>query len=391
MWQDNLLRQCKMLKLQSLVVNVGGQDISAMVLNLTVFESIKGYIKGSFIVQDNINFYDTFIGITQAPIQIQFEYLNILCTNVFYGNGISNMKIEKLGKIYTVHFISYTAMNDQLTMINNVYSGTSDNIIDKLFTESNNGNATLVIDSAADTKGRYVVPNIKAASALKHVVAKAYDTNNSGLCLYQRLYDQGVTRLTSLLDMAENYFFGDDEKIFNLTQRLAGASEDSDGLDSNDMVGTSASFELNEYYMNFTEKLADGNWGNKIQQVHLDETATKKFEVNERTDVSVTVYKTSIDLYDDGVKSLFSLGVDPDSFAAKNQKKRVFGQYMNVLNVVAVPGLSAGFTVGLNQGGSNISSTKTDDNNYIIANINHRFMMNDGKFEYAQDIGLIRE
>ena len=78
-----------MLKLQSLVVNVGGQDISAMVLNLTVFESIKGYIKGSFIVQDNINFYDTFIGITQAPIQIQFEYLNILCTNVFYGNGIS--------------------------------------------------------------------------------------------------------------------------------------------------------------------------------------------------------------------------------------------------------------------------------------------------------------
>ena len=380
-----------MLKLESLIVNVNNQDLSAMVLNMTIFESIKGYLRGSFTVQDNINFYDTFIHTTQPPIQIQFEYLNTLCNNVFYGNGVSNMKIEKLGKVYTIHFISYTAMNDQLTIINSVYSGTSDLIVDKLFLESNKGNALLQIDSRADTKGRYVVPNIKAGSAINHVVSKAYDTNNSGLCLDQRLYDQGFTRLTSLWDMSENYFFGDDKEIFNLTQRLAGTSEGSDGLSGEDMVGTSASFELSEYYMNFTKKLADGNWGNKIQQIHLDETAIKKFEVNERTDVPVTVYKTSDNLYDDNVKSLFSLGFEPSSFAVNNQRKRSYGQYMNVLNVVAVPGLSAGFTVGLDQGGSNISSTKTDDNNYIIANINHRFIMDDGEFDYAQDIGLIRE
>ena len=97
-----------MLKLESLIVNVNNQDLSAMVLNMTIFESIKGYLRGSFTVQDNINFYDTFIHTTQPPIQIQFEYLNTLCNNVFYGNGVSNMKIEKLGKVYTIHFISYT-------------------------------------------------------------------------------------------------------------------------------------------------------------------------------------------------------------------------------------------------------------------------------------------
>ena len=64
---------------------------------------------------------------------------------------------------------------------------------------------------------------------------------------------------------------------------------------------------------------------------------------------------------------------------------------MNVLNVVAVPGFAAGFTVGLDQGGSNISSTRTDAEDYIIANINHRFIMDDGEFDYAQDIGLVRQ
>ena len=362
-----------------------------MVLSLTIFESIKGYIKGSFTVQDNVNFYDTFIGITQAPIQIQFEYLGDTINNVFYGNGVSHMQIEKLGKKYTIHFVSYTETNDQINRINEVYSGTSDEIVDKLFLESNKGLAHLIIDTKTDTKGRYIVPNIRAGHALNHVVKKAYDVNNSSLYLYQRLYDQGATRLTSLHDMSENYFLGSKDKTFNITQQLAGASEDSDGLSSVDMVGTAASFELTEFHMNYIQKLAAGNWGNKLQQVQLDETNLKKFETIEITDAPVTAYKTSDKLYDNDVKSLFSFATDPVSFAASNQKKRVYNQYMTIINVVAVPGLGAGFTVGVDQGGSNISRTRTDGDDFIIANINHRFTMNDGKFEYAQDIGLIRE
>lgn len=380
-----------MLDLESMVIKVQQQDISGMVLGLTIFESIKGYIKGSFIVQDNINFYDTFIHTNQAPIQIQFEYLGILTNNIFYSNGVSNMRIEKLGKKYAIHFISYTEINDQLNTINEVYSGTSDQVVGNIFKQSNKELALLKIDSKADTKGKYIVPNIKAGAALKHVITKAYDTNNSGFCLYQRLYDQGATRLTSLYDMSQNYFLQAEGETFKITQRLAGASEDSDGLSSEDMIGTSSNFELSEYHMNFIQKLAAGNWGRKVHQVHLDETKLKKFEINEITDTPVTGYRTSDKLYDNGVKSLFSLGLDPTSFAANNQKKRVYDQYLTVSNVVAVPGLGAGFTIGVDQGGSNISETRTDANDYIIASINHRFSMNDGKFEYAQDIGLIRE
>ena len=98
----------------------------------------------------------------------------------------------------------------------------------------------------------------------------------------------------------------------------------------------------------------------------------------------------SENLYEDNVKSLFSTAPDAASIAAGNQKNRVYNQSLRVTNMVAIPYIGVGFCVGVDQGGSNISKSKADTN-YIIANINHKFKMDDGTFEYLQDIGLIRE
>ena len=277
-----------MIHLSDLELNVFKTNIAGMVMNLTMVESIKGNIKGSFVVKDNINFYDNFIGTTQAPITITFNYIGLICTNQFYIDGITNMKITKMGKTYTVNFISYLSAAMQLTNINEVFTGTSDNIINLLFRKSmgDEGKSKtfqLDIDTKAITKGKYVVPNIKAYEAISNVLNSAYDINGSCFCLYQRVYDQGFTRLTSLYDMSENYFITDKNETYKLTQRLAGADGESDGLSSLDMIGTAASFELNDYHTNFIDKQAAGLYGVKVQQVKLDETAVKNFEKNELT------------------------------------------------------------------------------------------------------------
>ena len=65
-----------MLNLQSLKVTVQNSDIAPMVLSLTMFETIKGNVRGSMSVQDHVNFMDTFISSSaHAPIQIQWQYL----------------------------------------------------------------------------------------------------------------------------------------------------------------------------------------------------------------------------------------------------------------------------------------------------------------------------
>ena len=378
------------MKLQSLSIDINGLDISSMVLHVTIFETIKGMVKGNFIVQDNINFYDTFISETMAPIIITSKYLEVTNTNNVYANGITNMTIGKLGKQYTIHFVAYTTVNMKIGKINKVYSGTSSGITSKLFLEACGENHILAVDTVSDTKGKYIVPNITAYAAIKNVVNNAYDTENSGFCLYQRVADQGVTRLSTLNYMSKNYFYSSPKTKFVIKNTLTGANPHDDGLSTLDTVGTSSQFVLEEYQNNFTDKLAAGHWGKKIKHIELDKTNIKETPHTEATKMGLTTFKLSENLYEDNIKSLFSTTKDAPSIAARNQKARVFNQSLRVSNVVAIPYIGVGFCVGVDQGGSNISKSKADTN-YIVANINHKFKMDDGKFEYLQDIGLIRE
>ena len=375
------------MKLQSLSISINGLDISSMVLHVTIFETIKGMMKGNLIVQDNINFYDTFISETMVPIIITSKYLEVTNTNHVYANGVTNMTIGKLGKQYTIHFIAYTTVNMKLAKINKVYSGTSSGIISKLFLEACGENHPLAVDTISDTKGRYIVPNISAQAAIKNVVNTAYDTENSGFCLYQRVADQGVTRLSTLNYMSKNYFYSAPKTRFVIKNTLVALD---DGLSTLNTIGTSSQFVLEEYQNNFTDKLAAGHWGKKISHIELDKTNVKKTPPIELTELGLTTFKLSENLYEDNVKSLFSTSKDASNIAAINQKSRVFNQSLRVSNMVAIPYIGVGFCIEVNQGGSNISKSKADTN-YIVANINHKFKMDDGSFEYLQDIGLIRE
>ena len=388
-----------MLNLQSLKVEIFNTDVAPMVLSLTMFETIKGNLRGSMTILDNINFMDNFIGTIHAPIKIQWGYKGFLWTNFFYGDGLEKMQITKTGKQYTYHFIAYTTMSKQLKMINGVYSGRGDQIIKDIFREAcgTYKKAPLRIDSKSITKGKYIVPNIKAHDAISNVVNSSYDDNKSGMFFYQRVCEGGGTRLTSLHDMNKNYFYqmsligtSTVKTVYKLKAALAGASPHNDGIDPDSQIGTTAGFVLDEYNMNFTTKTAQGNYGHKIQNIKFDETTTENFKPAERTHIPATAFPLSSTLYDDNVKSVFSTSCEPEAYVASNQKRRVFNQRMTAANVVAVPGLGCGYSIEIESGGSDLSRTKTDTS-YIVANINHKFIMHDGDHQYSQDIGLIRE
>ena len=108
----------------------------------------------------------------------------------------------------------------------------------------------------------------------------------AGFYLYQRLFDQGVTRLTSINGMKKHFKLGSN-KNYVISNNIVSLDLEQSNIGT---IGTSNSFILEEFSRNFTNKVADGNYGNKIQQVSLDETAVKKFEINELTDIGIIIF-----------------------------------------------------------------------------------------------------
>ena len=383
-----------MLDLNNLQVEISKVDISGMILSMSILESIEGTVHGSFMVKDNINFYDTFIGHIQPEINMKITYLGCTCFCSFVGDGISDMKITKLGKEYAIHFISWPTMNMAINKICQTYNGTSDKILTNLWLEAIGHQFPLSVDTKAITKGKYIVPNINSGKAIQNVVDNAYDEHISPFYLYQRLWEGGLTRFQSLYDMDKNYFYQEEligtntiKNKFVIKHNIAGSDNK---LSSFNTVGSSSKFILENFQRHFAKKISLGHYGKKISQIKLDQTKVKNIEPKELTDIHVTGYKVSEDLYDNNTKSLFSLMVDPAMASAKAQKKRMYNQFLRVKDMISVPYLGVGFNVEIDTGGSNISKSRMD-NRYIVAQINHRFYLNDGKMQYAQDLGLIRE
>jgi hypothetical protein len=265
--------------------------------------------------------------------------------------------------------------------------------------ETHGNDLRLLIDSKAVTKGRYIVPNIKAGAAMYNILRSMYDDEQSAFCLYQRLWDSSMkSRLSSFSYMNKNYFMESQQigtnvqyNHFEIKYLIAGNKEES-GLSSLNRVGTSNSFILEEFQKDFYQKLAAGFWGTKINHIHLDETKREELTPAEATkSLTQTRFKLSNKLYDDNTQSIFSTIQDPAAVAAFNARNRILqGQYLKVNNMTPVPALGVGYCVKVDLGGSNISQSR-QDNNYIVSSINHRFTMHDGRHEYTQDLGLIRE
>jgi hypothetical protein len=375
-----------MLKLDSINIEIVNKDISKMVTGVTIYESVLGMLKGAISIKDGINFFDNFIGTSLSPVHIKFQYFEqdpILCS--FFMDGISDMKIEKNQKNYIIHIKSACIPQFNET-VNSVFSGRSDEIIKRIFTQIKSKNMKLHIDNQTDTKGKYIAPNISAAACFKALMNNAYDVKQTGMFMYQRFFDNNAIRLTSLYNMLNNHFV-DNNKVRVAIRSIITSGQTVTGKD---IIGTASSFKLKEYNMQLLKKIQYGIWGETIDEIDMDETAIRHNLTQEATSISKTKFKLSDKLYSDDVKSIFSTKGNPTTSKVNNHKIRTFNTLLEVESMVALPNLGVGMSIDVELGESNKSYSR-QDGKYLIKNIHHIFTPDAGEFIYTQDLGLVRE
>jgi len=375
------------MELESLEVIGGVTNISGLVQDLTLFESIEGYVQGSIHVIDGDNFFDTVIGATDTliPITISFVYLGVKVNYVFQADGISNMKILKSHKEYNIHLITLVEQALKLVPINAAFSGASHQVAALIFKEATQG-PLLYVDSKAVTKGKYIVPNIPAGVALQNVIDGAMDIHSTGFYLYQRLVDEGKTRIGSLKYMAGNMFQKGSMEDFTISGELVGSDGSGDNMET---IGTANKFTVLEYKRNFTDKIAAGEFGNKIHSVSLDETTVVKNKALEASAHVYTIYKSSDNLYNTD-KNIFATVHDPQSDMSINQMARIHHTRLAVQDLQAIPKIGCGMAIKVELGGQE-NSLSISDGHYIISDVNHIISYNGKKYEYKQHMTLIRE
>ena len=391
-----------MFKIDNFEVYIDNTNISSMCTSMSLYESIHGHIKGTIHVEDKLNFFDLFFrGLALTSIKLSYSYMDVPTEIVLYVDGVTDQVISKQGKSYNINLVSINNLNESTARICNSYTGTSNDILAALWQETHGPKVILALDSETTSKGKYIVPNISAKNAIRNVVLSAYDKNDTPMFLYQRLIDQNVTRFTSIHTMQNNKFLSEHYENFHIHS----AEITKQGVtEVSSTIGSTSSFTMPDYNKNFITKLSGGMWGQKITEVAISETTNKVLPPMETTDVEITRMKLSKNLYSniekaDGPagqitsypqKSLF----DPGSVVSKeilvNMKYRLFNTTLMATNVVAIPGIGCGMVVNVAQGGGQVSITETDGT-YLIANINHRYIMEDGAMQYSQNIGLVRE
>ena len=399
------------MNVQSLnVESFSGQGITSLIQSLTIYESVNGYMKGKLHMLDGIGYYDKVIATTDKliPVSFSFKYLGIEHDMLFYVDGFSDMQIKRAKKEYIMHLITPVEHSLKLVNINAVYSGKSHEIINQIFNEAVGSHKWLGTETKATTDGKYIVPNISAFEAIENVKNSAVDNYYSGFYVFQKLINKGKVTLTSHDTIANNFMPNEKGERFSITDAMVAATDmKSEGYKGNEAsIGTTNKYRLEEYKMDYTEKLAEGYWGNIIHNIHLDKTKVeknKKLGWEEGTDIKTT-FKISDNLYDYVTepsgpagqtsryqqKSLFVDNVLPGNMSAINLKRRSYNTFLSLIDMISIPLLGCGQSIMVEMGGGD-DSYESQNGPYIIADINHTFSRNQEGFEYRQNMSLIRE
>lgn len=383
-------------------------DITDMVMGMTFFESINGMLHGTVQMLDGQNFFDQVIGYNDelVPINIEFSVLEQKFSMIFFIDGINQMKIFKSEKSYIMHLISTEEFNLRINDVNAVFNSTAEEVVKDIY-EGNVGTGNkLIINSLSTTKGKYVVPNIPAIEAIANATYVAVDAEYTGFYFYQRLWDEGTCRFASLYTMSRDFHKNLLNQKFTIENRDTALKD----LEAGNVTpeGAASIFELEEYRMDHTLKLQDGEFGHKIHHIELDKTNLKKNPpmvggsaiVTTRHKISEFIYGRPITIppgphsdeepetYEQ--KSLFHDVDSPNTQAAINLRKRIYNNTISVSAMSPSPYLGCGQSIELKLGGSNISYS-VSDGNYIVSDINHVFQNTDIGMQYVQNVKLLRE
>ena len=362
-----------MLSIKNLEVKLFNIDISPIITSMVINESVHGDLSGTISIHDGVNLVDNVIN-KQSVVNITYEYLDLPTEVSFYVNGVTDISISKSSKIYNIHLESINKLISSNNVLSETYTGSSSKILSNIYSTLY-GKDSLKVISKTLTSGKYIAPNISSRKVIDIITQNAYDSNYSGMFLYQRLLDGGITRLESHHDILQNIFAGG----FKIKEKVASIS------DSNSL-GTSSNFFVKEDNNDILNKMQVGAYGLSADVLDISETSSTTF--SNGTSISMLGVSRK-DLYDTDTPllrtSLFSTH-KKSTFA----KFRMFNVNMIVSDVVSIPGISCGYVIGIEQGGGDVSGSSYDGG-YLVSGITHKMRLDGGEMFYSQDYSLVRE
>jgi len=373
-----------MYTLENLKLTVADVDITDIVTSIVFEETIFGAAAGRLAIEDGRNFLEGLFD-AQIHIRVRYEYFEEEVDMLFYVNGITDVETSPAYKTYNIHLISTAEYFKNFHKLNQVYEGTSTDMIVAMMEASSP--AGVVPHSISSTVGKYIAPNINAGDAINTILNAAADSKGRGYFLFERARDNLHSHLMSVSDM-----FHKDNLFTDVKLEQSVVGYDADGKLDMNPIGSATDFLVKEDSAGTFVKIKSGMYGMELNELNLSDTSYIKGKTAEGlTPVSAICHVRS-DMYDNNAQPILKYSQARRNTAV--DKRKVFNKQMNVVNAVPIPGLSVGELIEVVLGSSNfeddVDYKKRHDGNWLIAGISHRGVLMDGEYKYYTDFRLLR-
>lgn len=372
----------KVTNLKIGIVNDNGdidKDITDLVLNINITESLYGDLSGYLEIVDGIGALEEYIN-TQAKIIIDFTYLENKVQQQFIIDGVRHIDISSNihKKSYVINLKSINAVIDSMSLLSKAFVGKSTEIINKIYKEFF-GELDIYGDSL--TSGHYICPNISPKKAINRIISQAYDTNNNPFFLFERLGKNNGCLETLGFIKSQPVFFKveptiTDLKLNEITSPLATIGQPSNIIIHSDNDGS-------------TKKIAKGILGKNFNKLDLSNSgiSNKKYGITTGAISISSPFRP--DMYTNSVDPLLNSGDIMEVALMNTILSEMDQQLATAYQCIAIPNLSVGYIVDLVIGNNNVGISGVNSKfggPCIVSKIIHRIDAGD----YTQTIDLIK-
>lgn len=177
--------------------NGGIIQIANLVAQLEIYESLeRPFLTGRIMIRDDADFVNgiSFNGTERCKIIIEQPLTDGLSIEMnFILRKIDAVrKINDQTEIISISLLEESAFNSQLTKITKSYSGSPEEIIEKIFIDSNLALDMPTILTAQSGQLKYLVPNLTPFQAADTIKSRASTDNGMPFFLYKTMNEPNI-------------------------------------------------------------------------------------------------------------------------------------------------------------------------------------------------------
>jgi len=185
-------------------VHYNKADITSLVGAVQLNESIyQPFLDGHLEITDGRSFADNHIRSARDYVVIECQYQGQPLVKKFYADGISFLDTTNIQthKTYRLNLRSPYELGNALSRVSKPFDGDASQIIsllwDELLDKTPGAHPKLYVDSWAGTQGLYTCPNWSPLKAIGKIIDNSYTIEGSPMFLYERLWAEHPTKLSS--------------------------------------------------------------------------------------------------------------------------------------------------------------------------------------------------